>query len=99
MAYFIPEHINLNITCYNYYTLTQLFPKEGIQLTLAGGLLHKADQMFDLPMPRTDQKPPQPAKFFLAASGIHEHSASPVQHNYEVLTKKAARALLFPQFS
>ena len=47
MAYFIPEHINLNITCYNYYTLTQLFPKEGIQLTLAGGLLHKADQMFE----------------------------------------------------
>ena len=72
MAYFIPEHINLNITCYNYYTLTQLFPKEGIQLTLAGGLLHKADQMFESSYANELIRSRRASKFFLAASGIHE---------------------------
>lgn len=90
MAYFIPEHINLNITCYNYYTLTQLFPKEGIQLTLAGGLLHKADQMFESSYANELIRSRRASKFFLAASGIHEALGITCAHNYEVLTKKAA---------
>lgn len=90
MAQYIPEHINLNITCYNYYTLTQLFPKEDVSITLAGGLLHKADQMFESSYANELIKNQRANKFFLAASGIHEALGITCAHNYEVLTKRAA---------
>ncbi len=90
MAQFIPENMNLNITCYNYYTLTQLFPKDGVQITLAGGLLHKADQMFESSYGIDLIRSRRATKFFLAASGIHEALGITCAHNYEVLTKKAA---------
>ena len=90
MSKFIPEHMNLNITCYNYYTLTQLFQKNGVQITLAGGLLHKADQMFESSYGNEMIRDHRASKFFMAASGIHEALGITCAHNYEVLTKKAA---------
>ena len=90
MSKFIPEHMNLNITCYNYYTLTQILQKEGVQITLAGGLLHKADQMFESSYGNEMIRDRRASKFFLAASGIHEALGITCAHNYEVLTKKAA---------
>lgn len=90
MAKFIPENMNLNITCYNYYTLTQLFPKEDVHITLAGGFLHKADQMFESSYANDLIRSRRASKFFLAASGIHEALGITCAHNYEVLTKKAA---------
>ena len=90
MSKFIPEHMNLNITCYNYYTLTQLFQKDGVQITLAGGLLHKADQMFESTYGNEMIRDRRASKFFMAASGIHEALGITCAHNYEVLTKKAA---------
>ena len=65
-------------------------PKEGIQLTLAGGLLHKADQMFESSYANELIRSRRASKFFLAASGIHEALGITCAHNYEVLTKKAA---------
>lgn len=90
MSKYIPEHMNLNITCYNYYTLAQLFPKEDVQITLAGGRLHKADQMFESSYANEMIKNQRANKFFLAASGIHEALGITCAHNYEVLTKRAA---------
>lgn len=90
MAKYIPEQMNLNITCYNYYTLAQLFSKEGVRITLAGGLLHKSDQMFESPYANEMIKNQRATKFFLAASGIHEALGLTCAHNYEVLTKRAA---------
>lgn len=90
MAQYIPEHMNLNVTCYNYYTLTKLFPKDGVRITLAGGLLHKADQMFESSYANELIKNQRANKFFLAASGIHEVLGITCAHNYEVLTKRAA---------
>ncbi len=90
MSRFIPENINLSITCYNYYTLTQLFPKEGIQITLAGGYLHRSDQTFESSYGIELIKSRRANKLFLAASGIHEALGITCAHNYEVLTKKAA---------
>ena len=90
MSKFIPENMNLNITCYNYYTLTQLFFKEGVEITLAGGYLHKSDQTFESSYGIELIKSRRANKLFLAASGIHEALGLTCAHNYEVLTKKAA---------
>lgn len=90
MSRFIPEHMNLNITCYNYYTLTQLSTKEDVQITLAGGLFHKSDQMFESSYGVDLIRDRRANKFFMGASGIHEALGLTCAHNYEVLTKKAA---------
>lgn len=90
MSKFIPEHMNLNITCYNYYTLTQLCTKEDVQITLAGGLFHKSDQMFESSYGIDLIRDRRANKFFMGASGIHEALGLTCAHNYEVLTKKAA---------
>lgn len=90
MARFIPEHQNLSVTCYNYCTLTHLFPKEGVQITLAGGFLHRSDQMFESPYANELIRSQRANTFFLGASGIHEALGITCAHNYEVLTKKAA---------
>lgn len=86
----IPEHKNLNITCYNYYTLTQLFCKEGVHITIAGGVLHKDDQMIESSFGNDLIKSQRASKFFMAASGIHEALGITCAHNYEVLSKRAA---------
>lgn len=90
MSRYIPEHMNLNVTCYNYYILTQLFDKEGIHITLAGGVLHKDDQMIESSFGNDLIKSQRATKFFMAASGIHEALGITCAHNYEVLTKRAA---------
>lgn len=90
MSRHIPEHLNLNITCYNYCILTQLFQKEGIRITLAGGTLHKDDQMFESSYGNDLIKSQRACKFFMAASGVHEALGLTCAHNYEVLTKRAA---------
>lgn len=90
MSRFIPEHMNLNITCYNYYILTQLFHKEGIHITLAGGTLHRDDQMIESSFGNDLIKSRRASKFFMAASGVHEALGITCAHNYEVLTKRAA---------
>lgn len=90
MAIQIPEHLNLNVTCYNYSILTQLFQKDGVQITLAGGTLHKNDQMFESSYGNDLIKSQRASKFFMAASGVHEALGLTCAHNYEVLTKRAA---------
>lgn len=90
MSRFIPEHMNLNITCYNYCILTELFKKEGVKITLAGGILHKDDQMFESSYGNDLIKSQRANKFFMAASGVHEALGLTCAHNYEVLTKRAA---------
>lgn len=90
MSRYIPEHKNLSITCYNYYILTQLFHKEGIQITLAGGTLHKDDQMIESSYGNDLIKSQRASRFFMAASGIHEALGITCAHSYEVLTKRAA---------
>lgn len=90
MSGFIPENLNLNITCYNYYILTQLFNKKGINITLAGGTLHRDDQMIESSYGNDLIKSQRASKFFMAASGIHEALGITCAHNYEVLTKRAA---------
>lgn len=90
MSRYIPEHRNLSITCYNYYILTQLFNKEGIHITVAGGTLHKDDQMMESSFGNDLIKSQRASKFFMAASGIHEALGITCAHSYEVLTKRAA---------
>ncbi len=90
MSRYIPEHKNLNVTCYNYYTLTQLFNKEGVNITLAGGTLHRDDQMIESSYGNDLIKNQRASKFFMAASGVHEALGITCAHNYEVLTKRAA---------
>lgn len=90
LSRYIPEHMNLNITCYNYYTLTQLFRKEGVHITIAGGVLHKEDQMIESSFGNDLIKSQRASKFFMAASGIHEALGITCAHNYEVLSKRAA---------
>ena len=90
MSKFIPDNITLDITCYNYYTLSQLFLMDNVRITMAGGLLHKADQMFESSYAIEMIKNQRANKFFLAASGIHEALGITCAHNYEVLMKRAA---------
>lgn len=90
MSRHIPEHKNLNVTCYNYYTLTQLFHKEGVNITIAGGTLHRGDQMIESSYGSDLIKNQRASKFFMAASGVHEALGITCAHNYEVLTKRAA---------
>lgn len=90
MSRYIPEHQNLNVICYNYYILTQLFHKEGVHITLAGGTLHKDDQMIESSYGTDLIRSQRACKFFMAASGIHEALGITCAHNYEVMTKRAA---------
>lgn len=90
MAKYIPEDMTLNITCYNYYTLAQLFDKKLINITLAGGVLHRNDQMFESSYGNELIQSQRASKFFMAASGVHETLGLTCAHNYEVLTKRAA---------
>ena len=82
MSRHIPEHLNLNVTCYNYYTLTQLFHKEGVNITLAGGTLHRDDQMIESSFGNDLIKSQRASKFFMAASGIHKALGITCAHNY-----------------
>lgn len=85
---FFPEYVQRQGVTTN--TLTQLFQKDDVQITLAGGLLHKADQMFESSYGNEMIRNHRANKFFMAASGIHEALGITCAHNYEVLTKKAA---------
>ena len=89
MSKYIPENMNLTVLCYNYYTLSQLYNKEGVSVIFPGGYYHHKDQMFESSEGLNLIKNHRANKLFIAASGIHEKLGITCAHNYEVLTKRA----------
>jgi len=85
----IPENMNLTILCYNYYTLSQLYNKNGVSIIFPGGYFHRTDQMFESSEGLNLIKNHRANKLFIGASGIHEKLGMTCAHNYEVLTKRA----------
>lgn len=86
---YIPENMNLTIFCYNYYTLSHLYNKQGISIIFPGGYYHHTDQMFESAEGLNLIKNHRANKLFIAASGVHEKLGITCAHNYEVLTKRA----------
>ncbi len=89
MSKYIPENMNLTVLCYNYYTLSQLYNKNGVSIIFPGGYFHHTDQMFESSEGINLIKNHRANKVFVSASGIHEKLGITCSHNYEVLTKRA----------
>lgn len=89
MSKYVPENINLTVFCYNYYTLSQLYNKQGVSIIFPGGYYHHTDQMFESSEGLNLIKNHRANKLFLSASGVHEKLGITCAHNYEVLTKRA----------
>lgn len=89
MSKYIPENMNLTVLCYNYYTLSQLYSKEGVSIIFPGGYFHRTDEMFESSDGLNLIKNCRANKLFIAASGIHQKLGMTCAHNYEVLTKRA----------
>lgn len=86
---YVPENINLTVLCYNYYTLSHIYNKQGVSLIFPGGYYHHTDQMFESSEGLNLIKNHRANKLFLSASGVHEKLGITCAHNYEVLTKRA----------
>lgn len=81
--------MKLTVGCFNLNIANRLFKHNKIDILLAGGYLHRGDNMFESGKGVEYMKGFRANKVFLSASGVHEKLGMTCAHNYEVPMKQA----------